>query len=74
MPRNSFLVPNGVERNSASGTFLTIAADHTLVCSMDRLPHFVSALDPTLARSASSWSSASGVAPVDPESSASFEG
>src|SRR6185295_763202 len=41
---------------------------------MDWLHHFVSVLDPRLARSSSSWSSASGSAPVDPESSASFEG
>ena len=43
--------------------------------SIGWLRHFV-VVDPRLTRSSSSWSSASGIAPVDPEaaSSASFEG
>src|SRR5476649_16729 len=47
---------------------------HTLLWWMDWLRHCVSVLDPRLTRSSSSWSSVSGNAPVDPESSASLEG
>ena len=39
------------------------------------IPYYLTVvLDPRLARSSSSWSSASGIAPVDPVSTASFEG
>lgn len=44
------------------------------VDQMGWLRQFVSVADPMLARSSSSWSSTSGMAPVDPDSIASFEG
>lgn len=44
------------------------------LCSMGSPHHGVSEPDPRLARSSSSWSRTSGIAPVDPVSTASFEG
>jgi hypothetical protein len=68
-----------ISRSVNAASRSTGTAWHRKAILMDWLRHFVSVLDsgvldPRLARSSSSWSSASGIAPVDPESSASFEG